>query len=135
MANRKKCLVDTSVLIALFRRNEDAKFALDSLSQNDVYICDITFMEILAGCSTTEKRDYMLDYLQMYGLLKNNHEVSDKAIQLMKRYCIQRIGLPKLRLADCLIAAFAMYNKMDLLTFNKKDFDFINEISIHYLSK
>ena len=56
MANRKKCLVDTSVLIALFRKNEDAKFALDTLVAKDAYICDITFLEILAGCSTVEKR-------------------------------------------------------------------------------
>jgi len=52
-----------------------------------------------------------------------------------KRYCIQRAGQPILRLADCLIAAFAVHHKMELLTFNKKDFDFIQGISIHPLSK
>ena len=135
MANRKKCLVDTSVLIALFRKNEDAKFALDSLVGYDAYICDITLLEILTGCSTIEKREYALNSLEAYGLLKNNEKVSDKSMQLMKRYCIQRSGQPMLRLADCLIASFAVYHKMDLLTFNKKDFDFIQDISIHYLSK
>jgi predicted nucleic acid-binding protein len=135
MANRKKCLVDTSVLIALFRKNEDAKVALESISEGTAYICDITFMEILTGCSTIEKRDYALKFLDAYGLLKNNEQVSDKSMQLMKRYCIQRVGQPILRLADCLIAAFAVYHKMELLTFNRKDFDFIQEISIHSLSK
>ena len=56
-------------------------------------------------------------------------------MQLMKRYCVQLPGKPILRLADCLIAAYAVYHKMDLLTFNKKDFDFIQGISIHHLSK
>jgi predicted nucleic acid-binding protein len=135
MANRKKCLVDTSVLIALFRKNDDAKIALESISVGMAYICDITFMEIMAGCSTIEKRDYALKFLDVYGLLKNNEQVSDKSMQLMKRYCIQRAGQPILRLADCLIAAFATYHKMELLTFNKKDFDFIQGISIHNLSK
>ena len=135
MATGKKYLVDTSVLIALFRKNMDAKAALDSLIANDTYICDITFLEILAGCITTQKRDYTLDSLEAYGLLKYNENVSDKSIQLMKHYCIQRIGQPALRLADCLIAAFALYYKMELLTFNKKDFDFIQDISIHPLSK
>lgn len=135
MANRKKCLVDTSVLIALFRKNNDAKAALDSLAANHSYICDITFLEILAGCFTLEKREHALRLLEAYGLLKNNEEISDKSIQLMKRYCIQRSGQPTLRLADCLIAAFAMYHKMELLTFNKKDFDFIQGISIHSQSK
>ncbi|MCL1934695.1 MAG: PIN domain-containing protein [Candidatus Azobacteroides sp.] len=135
MASRKKCLVDTSVLIALFRKNEDAKVALDNLDANNAYICDITFLEILTGCSTAEKREYVLNLLEVYGLLKNNERISDKSMQLMKRYCVQRLGQPILRLADCLIAAFAIYHKMELLTFNKKDFDFIQGISIHPLSK
>ena len=135
MAARKKCLVDTSVLIALFRKNEDAKLALDSLVANDTYICDITFLEILAGCFTVERRENAVHLLEAYRLLKNNEKISDKSIQLMKRYCIQRVGQPILRLADCWIAAFAAHHKMELLTFNKKDFDFIQGISIHPLSK
>jgi len=135
MATRKKCLVDTSVLIALLRKNENAKFALDSLIANSTYICDITFLEILTGCSTAEKREYAIDSLEEYQLLKNNEGISDKSMQLMKRYCIQRSGQPILRLADCLIAAFAVYHKMELLIFNKKDFDFIQGIFIHPLSK
>jgi predicted nucleic acid-binding protein len=135
MATRKKCLVDTSVLIALLRKNEDAKVALESLVANNAYICDITFLEIMVGCGTAEKREYALDWLEEYKLLKNNEKISDTSIQLMKRYCIQRPGQPMLRLADCLIAAFAVYHKMELLTFNKRDFDFIQGISIHSLSK
>jgi len=135
MANRKKCLVDTSVLIALFRKNEDAKYTLDTLVANDTYICDITFMEILAGCSSIEKRENAVNLLEAYGLLKNSEKISDISMQLMKRYCIQRSGQPVLRLADCLIAAFALSHKMELLTFNKKDFDFIKGIYIHQLSK
>ena len=135
MANRKKCLVDTSVLIALFRKNEDAKYALDTLVANDTYICDITFMEILAGCSSIENRENAVNLLEAYGLLKNSEKISDISMQLMQRYCIQRSGQPVLRLADCLIAAFALYHKMELLTFNRKDFNFIKGIYIHQLSK
>jgi len=128
-------LVDTSVLIALLRKNEDAKVALESLIANDAYVCDITFFEVLVGCSTAEKREYALDSLEEYKLLKINEKISDKSMQLMKRYCIQRPGQPILKLADCLIAAFAVHYKMELLTFNKKDFDFIQDIFIHPLSK
>ena len=135
MANRKKYLVDTSVLIALFRKSNDAKKAIDGLVANDAYICDITYLEILAGCVTSEKRKYAFNLLDTYGLLKNNENVSDISIQLMSRYCIKQPYQPILRLADCLIAAFAIYYKMELLTFNKKDFDFIKSISIHPLSK
>ena len=135
MANRKKYLVDTSVLIALFRKNEEARIALDSIASHEVYICDVTFLEILTGCSTAEKRDYALNYLDAYGLLNNSEKISEKSIQLMKRYCIQRVGQPVLRLPDCLIAVFAVCHNMELLTFNKKDFEFIQGVSIHPLSK
>ncbi|MDR0792522.1 MAG: PIN domain-containing protein [Chitinophagaceae bacterium] len=135
MAARKKCLVDTSTLIALFRKNEDAKFALETLKAGHTYICDITLLEILAGGNTIEKRERALHSLEAYRLLNSNIKVSEKSIQLMKRYCIQRIGQPVLKLADCLIAAFAIYHKMELLTFNKKDFDFLHGIAIHPLSK
>ena len=135
MANRKKYLVDTSVLIALFRKNEDAKIALNSLDASDVYICDVTYLEILTGCFTTEKRDSALNCLSVYGLLKSSEKISEKSMQLMKRYCIQHFGKPILRLPDCLIAAFALYHNMELLTFNKKDFEFIDNILIHPLSK
>jgi predicted nucleic acid-binding protein len=135
MASRKKYLVDTSVLIALFRKNEDAKFALDSLTPEDTFICDITFLEILAGCSSASKREHANTLLETYGLLKNNEKISDLSLHLMNRYCIRQQGQPMLRLADCLIAAFAVFHKMDLLTFNKRDFDFIHGVSIHPLSK
>ena len=72
MVYREKCLVDTSVLIALFRKNEDAKTALGGLIASDTYICDITLLEILAGCFTVEKREYATNLLDAFGLLKNN---------------------------------------------------------------
>jgi predicted nucleic acid-binding protein len=135
MGNRKKCLVDTSVIIALFRKNEDAKIALDSLIQENAYICDITILEILAGCFTVERREQAMKFLDVFGHLKNSEPVSEKAIQLMKRHCIQRLGQPQLLLPDCLIASYAISYKMELLTFNRKDFDFIQGIDIHVMSK
>jgi predicted nucleic acid-binding protein len=135
MAYRKKCLVDTSVIIALFRKNGDAKRVLDNLNQNEAYICDVTILEILAGCFTVVRREQAMNYLDVFGHLKSNEAVSDKAIQLMKRYCIQHVGQPTLMMPDCLIAAYSVFYKMELLTFNKKDFEFIQGIDVHPMSK
>jgi predicted nucleic acid-binding protein len=134
MANRKKCLVDTSVIIPLFRGNETVKNILETLIPEEIFICDITMLEVLAGCSTVEKRDNAIGSLEAFGYLPTDERVSGKALQLMKRYCIQR-GQPLLMLPDCLIAAHALAGNMELLTFNKKDFDFIHGIDIHSLSK
>lgn len=135
MAIRKKCLVDTSVIIALLRKNEQAKEALDSIRQNDAFVCDITALEILAGCSSVEKRDLAERALEVYGQLTNSEAISIKAMQLMKRYCIRKPEQPPLFLPDCLIAAYALYYDLELLTFNKKDFAYIHGIKIHPLSR
>jgi predicted nucleic acid-binding protein len=119
----------------MFRRNEAAKKALDSLKQEDSFICDISILEILAGCHTVARREQALRFLEVFGQLKSNEAVSNKAIQLMARYCVQHLGQPQFMLPDCLIAAYALSYKMELLTFNKKDFDFIQGISIHPMSK
>lgn len=132
MATGTKYLVDTSVLIASFRKQPEAKKALDSLRSRDSYICDITVLEMLAGCSTVEKREQTLAALDVFGRLLPVSGVFDVAIRLMSRYCIQ--SQPSLMLPDCIIAAFASYYKATLLTFNKKDFEFISGINIHSLS-
>jgi len=135
MANKKKYLVDTSVIIALFRGSEDAKQSLASLKPGSAYICDITMLEILTGCSTSEKREAAIQALDVFGLLLGNDSVSNKAIQLMKRYCVRRTGQPQMMLPDCLIASYAACYNMTLLTFNKKDFEFVQDVNLHSLSK
>jgi predicted nucleic acid-binding protein len=135
MAIRKKCLVDTSVIIALLRKNEHAKEVLDSIRQDDAFVCDITILEILAGCSSVEKRDLAERTLEVYGQLASNEVISIKAIQLMKRYCIRKPEQPSLLLPDCLIASYALFYDLELLTFNKKDFAYIQGIKIHHLSR
>jgi predicted nucleic acid-binding protein len=131
MEKRKKYLVDTCVVISLFRGNDDAKRILDSLDANNTYICDISVMEILAGCFTVEKRDRTVAMLKAFGRVSTNESVSVKALQLMERYCIRQTGRPPLMLPDCLIAANALVYKMELVTFNKKDFAFIKDIEIY----
>ena len=135
MANKKKYLVDTSVIIALFRGSEDAKQSLSSLKPGSAYICDITMLEILTGCSTSEKREAAIQSLDVFGLLLGSDSVSNKAIQLMKRYCVRRTGQPQMMLPDCLIASYSTCYDMTLLTFNQKDFEFIQEINLHPQSK
>jgi predicted nucleic acid-binding protein len=135
MEKRKKYLVDTSVIIALFRGNDDAKEVLEGLDAENTYICDITVMEILAGCFTVEKRGRTMAMLSAFRRVSSSELVSAKALQLMERYCIRQIGRPALMLPDCLIAANALVYKMELVTFNKKDFVFIKGINIHYRSK
>ena len=58
-------LLDSNILIAAFRRNEDAVSFLSKKNFNFV-ISDITTMELFAGCNTVEKRKEMENILKFY---------------------------------------------------------------------
>jgi len=57
-----------------------------------------------------------------------NPAISEKAIQIMQKYVTgqQIISVP-----DCLIAATSIITGFPLLTYNKKDFDFIEGIQFY----
>ena len=119
-------LLDSNILIAAFRRNEDAVSFLSKKNFNFV-ISDITTMELFAGCKTVEKRKEMESILNFYARAPFTQNVSRKAITLIKRYAV---STKTLHFPDLLIAATALNYKLPLKTLNTKDFDFIREITL-----
>ncbi|NCA86754.1 MAG: type II toxin-antitoxin system VapC family toxin [Clostridia bacterium] len=119
-------LLDSNILIAAFRRNEDAVSILSNKNFNFA-ISDITTMELFAGCKTVEKRKEMENILKFYAQAPFTQNVSQKAIALIKRYAVSRNTL---HLPDILIAATALNYNLPLKTLNTKDFDFIREITL-----
>jgi len=57
-----------------------------------------------------------------------NPEISAKAIHLMQKYVS---GQQIITVPDCLIAATAIVTGFPLLTYNKKDFDFITGVKFY----
>jgi len=68
----------------------------------------------------------MMSIFESYYGIPLNPEISVKAIQIMQKYIS---GQQIITVSDCLIAATSIVTGFPLLTYNKKDFAFIEGIS------
>jgi predicted nucleic acid-binding protein len=124
----KIVLVDTSILIDLFRKTDKANSALVSLVRQGYIYCisAITEFEIYTGTTSTQV-DFWNDFLEKTNILAFDQTVAKIAVDLNK-------GLKRKRklidLADLFIAATAISNNLPFATLNKKHFDRIDGLTI-----
>jgi len=73
------------------------------------------------------KKETIKKIFETYYGIPLNQSISEKAIEIMEKYVSgqQIISVP-----DCLIAATAIITGFPLLTYNKKDFDFIEGVNL-----
>ena len=120
-------IIDSCVLIKAFRKNGEANNDLKEIINHTAYSV-ITQLELLIGANTILKKEAINKIFESYYGIPLSPEISSKAIQLMKFYVSgQRI----ISVPDCLIAATSIITGFPLLTYNKKDFDFIDGISFY----
>lgn len=124
----KKILVDTSVLIDFLRRKDRTNTLLFTLAQGKykLYISIVTHTELYAGKSVWQKEEALKDLQTLFSgmeILLLEEEISKKAGQIKAHYNIN--------LLDAIIAASAIFHKLDLATLNTKDFEKIEGIKIY----
>jgi len=126
MGQKKIVLVDTDILIKVFRGHAGHKKCLDNL-EGRIAISVITVLELYQGVGS-KKRKYELEkQLKAYHVLPLNEQISLAAILLMKKYTPENQLLPP----DGLIAATVLHQQLELYTDNKKDFGFIKGIRFY----
>ena len=118
-------IVDSCVFIKAFRNNIDAKNDLKKIEGITAYSI-ITQLELLVGANTSVKKEAMMSIFESYYGIPVNPEISGIAVQLMQKYIS---GKQIITVPDCLIAATSIVTGFPLLTYNKKDFAFIEGIS------
>jgi predicted nucleic acid-binding protein len=114
-------IVDSCVFIKAFRNDTDAKNDLKKIEGFTAYSI-ITQLELLVGANTSAKKEAMIKIFEAYYGIPVNPEISKISIQIMKEYIS---GQQIITVPDCLIAATCIFTGFPLLTYNKKDFDFI----------
>jgi hypothetical protein len=114
-------IVDSCVFIKAFRKDVNAINDLKAISANTAYSV-ITQLELLIGANTIAKKEAIKKILDSYYGIPLNPIISEKSIEIMRIYVTgqQIISVP-----DCIIAATSIITGYPLLTYNKKDFDFI----------
>ena len=120
-------IVDSCVLIKAFRKDD---YAIKDLMAISGYIAFsiITELELLIGANTMAKKEVLKKIFESYYGIPIDPYISAKAVEIMKMYVTgqQIISVP-----DCLIAATSIITGFPLLTYNKKDFNFIEGVKFH----
>ena len=119
-------IVDSCVFIKAFRKDAGAKNDLKEIEGRTAYSV-ITQLELLTGANTKTKKETILRIFESYYGIPLNRQVSDAAIKLMEKVVS---GQKVMSVPDCLIAASSIVTGFPLLTYNEKDFNFIEGIKL-----
>ncbi|MCK9412250.1 MAG: type II toxin-antitoxin system VapC family toxin [Prolixibacteraceae bacterium] len=120
-------IIDSCVLIKAFRKDRLANDDLKEIVNQTAYSV-ITQLELLIGANTPIKKAAVNKIFESYYGIPLSPAISAKAIEIMQTYVTgqQIISVP-----DCLIAATSIITGYPLLTYNKKDFDFIEGVKFY----
>ena len=128
MGEKSEVIIDTDILIKIYRGNKEHKRVLQNLSPNLIISC-ITQMELLIGCNNKKMQDEVEENLQSYKILLLNAQIISIANEIIKKYSFSH----KMSVADNFIAATAFFYSLELYTDNKKHFDFVEELTLFSL--
>ena len=82
----------------------------------------------MVGANTAGKKDSITKIFETYYGIPVNSLITEVAVQLMLKYIS---GQKIISVPDCLIAASSIVTGLPLLTYNKKDFDFIEGVKLY----
>lgn len=124
-------LVDTDIIIWALRGNEIASDYIDTL--DEVFISDITYMELVQGTKSKKEFRNLLKSLQDIEVnrITITEKISSKAVELVEDFAHSH----SMQLADALIAATAIIHELPLSTGNKKHFEQIPSLELHIFRK
>ncbi len=126
MGKDKMILIDTNILIEVYRNNKNIIETVQNIGQHNIAISTITFAELLYGSRNKKELQLIRKDISTLTVIDINETVSAKFIELIGEYALSH----KLAIPDALIAATAICNNLPLYTLNKKDFQFINSIEL-----
>jgi len=125
MGQKPQILVDTDILIKLFRGDKKIKKILDT-HKGKIAVSIVTYFELLTGLKTKQRIIDLNKQMRAYEVVHLSEAISKKSFLIFQKY----ITIHHLFPADILIAATAIENELYLLTSNVQDFVFIKELQL-----
>ena len=120
-------LVDTDILIDAGRNTAEAITFLEHLEEAGILaISAVTQMELMVGCQSKEELRSLEKFLSRFNIFAVNEHVSAQAVALLREYRLSH----GLLIADSLIAATALHNKISFVSKNQKDYRFIANLNL-----
>lgn len=121
-------ILDTDVLVDYFRGVAAAKTYIEQIPPDQRAITDVTRMELLRGAQSKKELKNIEQFIaaNFALILPISAGASRTAVDLIKRYTLSE----GLKLPDALIAAITLSMNGQLVTGNKKDFDYIEGLDV-----
>lgn len=124
----KDLLIDSDVLIELNRGSQTVGLLLNQYQKDNYRLCIsiITKYELIIGAFNKQDLAKTLRFLNRFYCYSLNDDIAKIAEQLLQTYALSH----QLKIADCLIASTALYFDLPLLSRNKKDFHYIEKLTL-----
>ncbi|MFN3405179.1 MAG: type II toxin-antitoxin system VapC family toxin [Cytophagaceae bacterium] len=118
-------LCDTNIFIEVYKGNDDIINELKIIGTSNTALSDITIGEIYYGMRKREEAKTK-ELIKQFGRYPLTKDISKKFIELISDPSVNKIGLP-----DCLIAATALVNSLEVYTLNVKHFQIIKGLKLY----
>jgi len=120
-------LCDTNIFIHAFNGDAKTISALQSIGYDNILLSNITVMELYQGMGNKEELQEMKKKIKYYDVIEVDVETSKLATQLIDQFNLSH----GLLIPDAIIAASALIHRIELFTYNVKDFQFIPDIKLY----
>ena len=119
-------LCDTNIIIEVLKKNPTIIQTIEKIGIDKIAISVVTAMELYYGALNKMELKKIKFHLSSIRIFHIDEEISVTASELIERYAKSH----GLQIPDALIAATSLSHCLKLYTGNKKDFMFIEKISL-----
>jgi predicted nucleic acid-binding protein len=118
--------IDTNIVIEYIKKRDNEKIIEFVDSFDRVYINDVVIMELYQGARDKRELNYIKKKIMKFEVLKMNQEIISLAREILDRYTLSH----NTKIMDALIASTVIMYNIDLYTFNKKDFRYLEQVNL-----
>lgn len=119
-------ILDTNILIEILKNNPKTLDSVESLNA-ELCISAITVMELYFGARDKAELSRLKKFIELFEVIEINTDISNQATLLIEQYAKSH----HLDIPDALIAASVLVNGTVLMTYNRKDFKYIDGLILN----
>jgi len=116
-------LLDTNILIEYLKGD---KSLIEPYHFEELFINDIVVMELYQGARSKSDLNFIVKNISDFKILKSHDEIMKLATALVKEYNLSH----NMKMMDAIIASTAMVYDMKLMSLNRKDFIYLDGLSL-----
>jgi len=118
-------VLDTNILIEILKGNDETIKKVESLTDS-LSISSISVMELYYGALNKVELNKLEKFVSLFNIIHLNENISKSSTKLIKHYAKSH----NLDIPDSLIASTVLENDATLLTYNVKDFKYIEGMKL-----